>query len=175
MGAYGNFVNRNLAFIVKAFEGKVPDGRMNPDIEAELASLYTETGRLIAATEFKRALELIFAQIRRANQYFDAEQPWRTAVAEPSRARDTLFTCVQIIANLAQLLAPYLPFSSAEIRGFLGQSALSEQSDRSDAAWRYCLIPAGTHLHSPKPLFARIDLKQIEEELAALAQSNATT
>jgi methionyl-tRNA synthetase len=176
LGAYGNFVNRNLAFIVKAFDGKVPDGQMNPDIQAELTSLYSETGRLIAATEFKRALEQVFAYVRRANQYFDAEQPWRTALAEPSRARDTLFTCVQMIANLAQLLSPYLPFSSAEIRGFLGQPPLPDQADHTNtAAWQYCVIAAGTPLHSPKPLFARIDPKQIVEELDRLTRSNATT
>lgn len=169
LSAYGNFVNRNLAFIVKSFEGKVPDGQMDPAVQEELSALYEETGRLIAAAELKRGLELLFGYVRRANQYFDAKQPWKTALTEPSRAKDTLFTCVQIIANLAQLLAPYLPFSSAQVHSFLGGQAKTEPDTAAPGeAWRYCSVPAGTHLHSPQPLFDRIDPKQIDEELQAL-------
>ncbi|MBC8078911.1 MAG: methionine--tRNA ligase, partial [Gorillibacterium sp.] len=39
LGAYGNFVNRNLAFIIKSFDGKVPDGVMDPAIRQELTAL----------------------------------------------------------------------------------------------------------------------------------------
>ncbi len=49
--------------------------------------------------------------VHNGNKYFDANEPWKTRLNETEKCGDTLFQCVQILANLSVLLAPFLPFS----------------------------------------------------------------
>lgn len=61
LGAFGNFVNRSLAFVNKFWEGSVPDGTLDEAWAGNLDELYKEAGRLIEAGHFKEALEFIFS------------------------------------------------------------------------------------------------------------------
>jgi methionyl-tRNA synthetase len=159
LGAYGNFVNRSLVFIQKSFEGRVPETQGNKEIIQSLIKLYPIVGNLIEQGNFKEALDTIFAFIRTANKYFDEEQPWITIKADIEKCKVTLNTCVQIIANLAILLDPFLPFSSAKVRDMLKIESTS---------WQYIGIPAGLELEQVEILFERIDKNIIKEEEAKL-------
>jgi len=186
LGAYGNFVNRSLAFIVKFFAGKVPEtqgnpgcgrqpgcmdeqqaqlagsqatGATGPEIIQSLAELYPKVGKLIENGNIKEALDTIFSFVRTANKFFDLEQPWITVKNDPEKCKATLNTCVQIIANLSLLLEPFLPFSSEKVRNMLriGQ-----------AVWKQIELPAGLELGPVEILFERIDKKEIQEEMLRL-------
>lgn len=117
LGAFGNFVNRSLAFGEKFYEGKVPEGKLDEKWRINIEHLYEESGRLIEAGHLKDALEYIFSYVRKANQYFDLHKPWIQIKEDQQSCGSTLYTCVQIIANLANLLQPFLPFSCDKIRG----------------------------------------------------------
>lgn len=155
LGAYGNFVNRSLVFIKKSFESKVPDGRPDPAIENEIQALYIKAGNLIEEGNFKEALDSIFSFVRSANKYFDEEGPWITVKEDLEKCRSTLYCCVLIIANLAVLLEPFLPFSSRKIKDCLSIRSTS---------WEFVEIPAGLEIKEPELLFRRIDKRMIEEE-----------
>jgi len=159
LGAYGNFINRNLVFIQKSFGSIVPDGKCNSDISEELRGLYIKVGELIEHGNFKDAIEKIFSFIRSANKYFDEEQPWITVKDNIEKCNDTLYTCVQIIANLSILLQPFLPTSSSEIRELL-------KIDTTE--WDYIEVPTGLTIEKVKILFERIDKKKIDEEIENL-------
>jgi len=159
LGAYGNFVNRSLVFIQKAFNGKVPEGQSNKVMVSTLKSLYPCVGCLIEKGSIKEALDSIFAFVRMANKYFDEEQPWLTVKSDNEKCRDTLNTCVQIIANLSKLLEPFLPFSSQKVRDILSIE---------NVEWEYVEILAGLSLGPVEILFERIDKKVIDEEEARL-------
>lgn len=159
LGAYGNFVNRNLVFIQKSFEGKVPEAQCDPAFKQSLISLYSSIGKFIEHGNFKEALDTIFAFIRTANKYFDEEQPWITVKSNIEKCKETLNTCVQIIANLSILLEPFLPFSSAKVRNILKFEKI---------AWQYIEVPAGLELGPVEILFERIDKKVIQEEESKL-------
>jgi len=162
LGAYGNFVNRSLVFIQKYFAGKVPETSNRPDILESLPQLYNEIGALIEQGYFKEALEAVFKFIRKANKYFDEEQPWITVRTNPEKCEETLYACIQIIANLSLLLNPFLPFSSEKIRKIF---------KIENATWNYIEIPYGFQLEPLEILFERIDKKAIDEEKARLLQS----
>ncbi|MEF3304111.1 methionine--tRNA ligase [Paenibacillus sp. GYB003] len=165
LGAYGNFVNRTLAFIVKSFEGKVPRGSLDQDGEnwdSALRELYGLAGRLIEDGRLKEALELVFAHVRRANKFFDERKPWATFKDVRADCEQTLFVCVQIIANLANVLEPFVPFSCAKIAGFLRLGK---------PAWRFAAVPPGREVQRLELLFERIDPKRIEEEERRLEES----
>ena len=154
LGAYGNFVNRSLAFISKYWDGVVPQGTLNPETEQKIAALYGRVGKQIEDGAFKDALDEIFDFIRSANKFFDSEQPWITRTTDEVKCQDTLYQCVQIIANLSVLLAPFLPFSSEKVSKWLS----------IELNWAQKSVPAGFKLPEVEILFQRIDKKVIETE-----------
>ena len=171
LGAYGNFINRVLAFIKKYFDGVIPDacnnansnpgedkadgcGRTGKVWEIILRNLYISTGEKIEKGCFKDAIEGIFDVIRKANKFFDEREPWKTRTSDEAACKDTINQCVQIIANLAVLLAPFLPFSSEKVCRWLNISN----------GWEYVTVNAGLILPEIGILFERLDKCVIEEE-----------
>lgn len=158
LGAYGNFVNRTLKFIEKSYDGKTPEGKINLEIKAKIGKLYKEVDSLIMNAHFKKSLEKIFEFVRYANKYFDEQKPWIQINEEKSLCDNTMANCIYIISNLAQLLNPFLPFSSNNVKEMLGINELKwEEIEMSSIS-----------LKGIKPLFKRIDLDRIDEELERL-------
>lgn len=155
LGNYGNFVNRSLVFIQKYFDGEVPEGQIAPSLQGKLNILYGKTARLIEEGRFKEALENILEHLKQANKFFDSKAPWITRTQNPAACRNTLYNCVQIAANAAVLLAPFLPFSSEKIAGWLG----------IDLRWGFHLVQSGTKLPQIEILFERLDLEKAKELL----------
>lgn len=158
LGAYGNFINRSLAFIVKYLNGQVPEGESDKKISTKMDALYKEVGRKIEGADFREAIDGIFEFVRYANKYFDKEQPWITRNTDINACNNTLYNCVQIIANLAVLLFPFLPFSCEKVCKWFGLKNV----------WEKQFVHAGYHLPEIQILFERIDKKIIEEEVAKL-------
>jgi methionyl-tRNA synthetase len=158
LGGYGNLVNRTLKFITKYYDGRVPQSSVDPTIEKKIRNIYGTVGQLIERSQFKQALEEIFELVRFTNKYFDEQKPWKQVEEDAVGCRHTLFNCSLIIINLAQLLAPFLPFSSNQIKDLLGVDEFS---------WTL-IISTPTTVKDVKPLFERIDIKTIEEELEKL-------
>ena len=96
--------------------------------------------------------------MRSANKYFDTQTPWITRTTDEKACQNTLYQCVQIIANLAVLLAPFLPFSSEKVFAWLHIS--------ND--WKRKEISAGYRLPEIQILFERIDKSVIDIETEKL-------
>ncbi|WP_438432065.1 methionine--tRNA ligase [Gorillibacterium sp. sgz500922] len=181
VNAFGNFVHRSLVFVEKAYGGRVPEGKLDEAVREEIEALYARVGASIEDAELKRAIEDIFRFVRGANKYFDERKPWSEVRNAPEHAADTLYTCVQIAANLARLLAPFLPFACEKLERFWTQPADGEKArpsggqadsavigrsepDLAAPCWAFREVPAGTPFGEIKPLFARIDTTRIAEE-----------
>lgn len=158
LGAYGNFINRSLSFINKYWDGIIPDGAPDAQINKEIEELYTVTGKLIEKGVFKDAINGIFDYVRKANKYFDTQSPWITRESDETACKNTLYQCVQIIANLAVVLYPFLPFSSEKVCKWL----------QLDYVWKPQSVPTGYRLPEIEILFNRIDKKVIGEETEKL-------
>lgn len=158
LGAYGNFVNRSLTFIIKYCDGIVPEGTDDPFINEQTDKLFVSVGRQIENCAFKDAVAEIFDFVRSANKFFDSKQPWITRNTDKKSCDNTLYQCVQIIANLAVLLYPFLPFSSEKVCKWLG----------INNKWEKQTVSAGYHIPEVEILFQRIDKKVIETETEKL-------
>ena len=161
LGAYGNFIHRSLTFITKYCDGIVPEGTLEEGIKNQIADLFVLVGQKIEKGAFKDALEEIFDFVRRANKFFDTEQPWVTRNTDRKACDNTLYQCVQIIANLSVLLSPFLPFSSEKVVKWLN---INHQ-------WKPQNVPAGLLLPEVEILFQRIDKKVIETETEKLNET----
>jgi len=119
LGSYGNFVNRTLIFIEKYFDNKIPEGILDDEISSKTNELYEICGFYIEKANLKDALDKIFEFVRYSNKYFDTQQPWKTRTDDLDQCKNTLYNCTQIIANLAVLLKPFIPFSSEKVCNWL--------------------------------------------------------
>lgn len=158
LGAYGNFVNRTLKFIQKSFDSVIPEKVVNSTIQDKVNHLYDEVGHCIETTSFKQGLEKVFELVRFSNKYFDEQQPWKQIKDDTESCKQTLADCIYLIANLAHILSPFLPFSSDKVNKML---------NASETNWRSFLVKPET-LSNVEPLFERIDTTRIEEELERL-------
>lgn len=147
VGAWGNFVNRTLAFAVKYFEGEIPSVIVPGEIRERVIPLFSSVGEKLERGLFRDAIEEIFAAVRFGNKYYDAEQPWKTRNDAPRKCRETIGICTYLIANFAVLLAPFLPFSSAKVMKWLGLSP----------AWKEQEATVRTVLPDISILFSRIE------------------
>lgn len=154
LGAYGNFVNRSLAFIVKYCDRIVPNGKDDQDTNKQIEALYDSVGKKIEKGAFKDGIDEIFEFIRSANKFFDREQPWITRNTNKVACDNTLYQCVQIVANLAILLSPFIPFSSEKILGWL----------HINNKWERQSVEMGYQIPEVEVLFQRIDKQVIEIE-----------
>ncbi|GIO44350.1 methionine--tRNA ligase [Paenibacillus apis] len=159
LGAFGNFVNRTLAFIDKSFGGRIPSGELSEEWIRATEDLYRDAGVLIEDGRLKEAIELIFTYVRQANKYFDEQKPWVQIKENREACGRTLYSCVQLIANLANLLEPFIPFSCEKIRTFL---TLEKPS------WQLIFVPADLQVQKLELLLERLDVSRIEEELSIL-------
>lgn len=158
LGAYGNFVNRTLKFITKSFDGVLPDNSISSAIQDKVKYLYEETGRLIEEASFKQGLEKVFELVRYSNKYFDEQQPWKQIHDNEESCKQTLADCVYLIANLAHILTPFLPFSSEKVKRML---------NISETNWKPFLVKPIV-ISNVELLFERIDPSRIQEELERL-------
>jgi methionyl-tRNA synthetase len=160
LGAYGNFVNRTLVFVCKYFNSVIPVGRIVPEIDERIIELYHVVGNLIENGNLKEALETVFDFVRFGNKYFDTEQPWITRNTDVKHCSETIYNCIQMIANLATLLEPFLPFSSSKIMGWLS----------IEYGWKVKNIRAGVLIPEPEILFERLEKSVVDEELNKLKE-----
>ncbi len=158
LGGYGNLVNRTLKFINKYYDGKIPQASIEPIIRTKIQNVYKTVGKLIEDSQFKCALEGIFELVRFTNKYFDEQKPWKQVEEDKIGCNHTIYNCCIVIVNLAQLLSPFLPFSSNEVNKMLG---------RKKCSWKF-IDSLPKEIENVKPLFERIEIKKIEEELEKL-------
>ncbi len=158
LGAYGNFVNRNLAFISKYFDAIVPSGALEDEIREKINYTFSSVGKKIECTNLRDALNEIFELVRFGNKYFDTEKPWDTRNNDIEKCNNTLFNCVQLIANLSILFSPFLPFSSKKLQDWL----------KITPKWKPQFIDSGYKVPEPEILFERLDKKIVDEELEKL-------
>ena len=159
LGSYGNFVNRTLVFINKSFGSSIPAGELDPKIKKQIDELFEKTGKRISRGDIKKSLKDIFSFIRNSNKYFDSEAPWQTIKTNISKCKNTLYNCVYIIINLALLLEPYLPASSAKVIKWFNL----------DPAWKVQQAVPGFNIPQTEVLFKRLDKDIVDKELDKLS------
>ena len=148
VGEYGNFVNRNLAFINKKFDGVVSTGKMDESIMNHIKDLYKEVGTLISKGELRSALDLIWSLVSDANKYYDEMQPWVLVKEDIEKFNDVTYTCLNLMGNIANMLEPFIPKSSKKLK-----EMLKITTDN----WNYVTVEQNLHLNNVEILFNRID------------------
>lgn len=147
---YGNFVNRTLNY--KGIN-HIPEGTMDKEMKQKMEELYGELAELIEKLEFREAVTKILNFLDEANKYYDDRKPWIQAKEDEKEFINTMYTCVNIIANLANYTEAFMPETSAKIREFL---------NIEKATWGLVTVERGLELKNITPLFARMKAEEIQ-------------
>lgn len=169
----GNFVNRTLVLTANYYNGTVPaPGVMNDYDRETVKSIMTcreNTESNLEAFRFRQALAEAMNLARLGNKYLADTEPWKVIKTDPERVKTIMYISLQITANLAILLEPFLPFSMEKLRGWLGIAGL-----QWDAAGRLDLLSTGHVISSGKLLFSKIDDAEIEKQIQKLLDTKKT-
>ncbi len=120
VGMLGNFVNRNLSFINKKFDGIIKEANVDEEIIKATKEAYKSIGAAFEKAEIKNATTQIMDYISLANKYYDSNEPWVKAKEEDLTAfNNVTYTCLYMIANMANLIAPVMMDGSKRIKEML--------------------------------------------------------
>lgn len=148
VGVIGNFINRNLSFVNKKFDGIIKEGNIDNSVKEKTISLYEDVASLIEAGELKTALEQILDYAAFGNKYYDANEPWIKVKEDINKFNDITYTCTYIIANLSRLLYPFMPRGCNKIKNMLSLD---------DFIWKEYDLKGDAKIKDLELLFNRID------------------
>ena len=166
----GNFVNRALVLTKKYYDGVVPErGALTEYDEAtieELQKIKASLERNIEHYHFREALKDAMAYSRIGNKYLADTEPWKVVKSDPERVKTILNIALQITANTAIAIEPFMPFSARKILDMLAVDSFSwEQLGSME------LLAAGYTIGEAQLLFEKIEDDVIQKQLDKLEAS----
>lgn len=166
----GNFVNRALVLTHKFYEGRVPKQEKLFEIDVEVIKKIQSQPKLIEAAienyRFREALGLMTELARIGNKYLADTEPWKLMAMDKERVGTILNISIQIVANLAILSEPFLPFTNPKFLDMLNIKKMAWHQ-----AGKVELLAENHQLNPPVLLFEKIEDEAIEAQINKL---NAT-
>ena len=168
----GNFVNRAMVLTHKYFNGVVPAlgevTEYDRETLAELSKVRESLEYNIENYHFREALKDAMGVARLGNKYLADTEPWKVAKTDLNRVATILNISLQIAANLAIAVEPFMPFTAEKLLKMLAVDKMSwEQLGMSN------LIAEGHQTAAPELLFEKIEDAVIDQQLQKLADRKA--
>ncbi len=165
----GNFVNRALVLTKKYYDGVVPAcGELSDydrDTIAELSEIKASLENNIENYRFREALKDAMNFARIGNKYLADSEPWKLIKTDAERVKTILNIALQITANIAVAIEPFMPFSAAKILNMLACEKFGwERLGAMD------LLSEGHQIGEPSLLFEKIEDDVIQKQLDRLAE-----
>ena len=166
----GNFVNRALVLTKKYYDGVIPErGELTEYDEAtieELQKIKASLERNIEHYHFREALKDAMAYSRIGNKYLADTEPWKVVKTDPERVKTILNIALQITANTAIAIEPFMPFSAEKMLKMLAVDKFGwEQLGSME------LLAAGHTIGDAELLFEKIEDDVIQAQLDKLEAS----
>lgn len=156
----GNLVNRTLVFIKNNYNSRVPSSQLQESDKkfiSEQTAHYEKVTALLEKVKLKDALHEIMAISKNTNKYFQDNKPWELVKGDKQRADAVLYVLANQVKDLAILIEPYLPTTSENIFKQLSLDKL-KWNDLGKLSVKH-----GHAISEPKPLFQKLEQKQLEE------------
>ncbi len=165
VGIFGNLVNRVLILTEKNFDNKVPNADECKDLKAFITSQRDKISDALENFHFREALQEMMNVARHGNQMLSEKEPWKTIKENREYTGITLYDGLQIIANLAILCRPFLPFTSDKLFKMLN---LDGDSFNWFDAGRQNLLKPGHVIGKAELLYQKLENDVIEKQVQKL-------
>jgi methionyl-tRNA synthetase len=178
---FGNFVNRTWVLMHKLCNSKVP--KLHEDIlddedrwiMKEIESSKVKVENLIEEYKFRDALFEVIEVSRKGNQFMQKKEPWIKAkkttddsphsTAAQKEIDNCLHLCLQLTANLAILINPFLPNTAKKMLYMM--KVVDKMLDWKNAG-TLKLLSVGYSLRPPELLFRKIEDDEIKAQIEKL-------
>ncbi|HSV09966.1 MAG TPA: methionine--tRNA ligase [Hanamia sp.] len=178
---FGNFVNRTFVLMHKLCKGKVPplhtsiledaDKKMIEEFQLTKAKIEN----LLEQFKFREALYEVIDLARKGNKYMQDKQPWIEArqtnedgqpTTEAQQKIDNcLHICLQLCANLAIFINPFLPFTAKKM---IYMMKVLERMLEWENGGKLKLLSTGYSLRAPELLFRKIEDAEVNAQIEKL-------
>ncbi|MBI3137267.1 MAG: methionine--tRNA ligase [Sphingobacteriales bacterium] len=174
---FGNFVNRTWVLMHKLCGGKVPGlheellDETDQGLAEDIRNAKTKIEALLEEYKFREALFEVIDLSRKGNQYMQKKEPWILAKSlaekpELQKKIDTaLHMCLQLTANLAILVNPFLPNTAKKMIHLM--KVVDKLLDWENAG-NLKLLRVGYSLREPQLLFRKIEDTEITAQIEKL-------
>jgi len=174
---FGNFVNRAFVLMHKLCKGKVPPlhvdvlDEKDKQLFEEIQTTKTKIENLIESYKFRDALYEVIDLARKGNKYLQEKEPWKKVSAEGTTEEDQklidncLHVCLQLTANLAVFINPFLPNTSKKMLSMM--KVVDKMLDWENAG-KTKLLSVGYSLREPQLLFRKIEDTEVAEQIEKL-------
>jgi len=173
---FGNFVNRTFVLMKKLCNDKVPrfHNQLRDDTDQklidEIKNSKTKVEHAIEEFHFRDALFEVMDLARKGNKYLQEKEPWKKTGApapdgDQSLIDNCIHLCLQLTANLAILVNPFLPHTAKKM------CHMMKVEDRMldwENAGKTDLLSYGYNLRSPELLFRKIEDQEISMQVEKL-------
>lgn len=174
---FGNFENRALVLMHKLCKGKVPPlhadvlDEQDKALLEEFAVTAKKVESLIEGYKFRDAQFEVIDLSRKGNVYLQKKEPWKlvNTLAENPDNQKLIDNCIHVVlqltANLAILIHPFLPNTAKQICYSL---KVVEKMLEWENAGKQKLLSVGYNLREPKLLFRKIEQFEIDHQIEKL-------
>jgi len=178
---FGNFVNRAFVLMHKLCKGKVPSLHLDilddadKTLFAELTNTKLRIENLLESYKFRDALFEVIDLARKGNKYMQDKEPWIVAkqlgdngqptVAAQKLIDNCLHLCLQLTANLAVFVNPFLPFAAKKMCHMM---KVVDKILEWENAGSKNLLSVGYSLREPQLLFRKIEDTEVAEQVEKL-------
>ena len=163
VGKVVNIASRCAGFIHRGFGGRLAESIHDENLWTTVSEARQGLAELYERGDVGRAVRKITALADRANQYIAEHEPWKH-VNDPERRDEVQGVCslgINVFRALVVYLKPILPAMAAKAEAFLKVEPLT---------WHDAATALVDHeIERFKPLFTRIDRKDVDKMVAASA------
>jgi len=177
---FGNFVNRSFVLMHKLCKGKVPKlhEELLDDNDRflinEIANAKSNVESALENYHFRDGLFQVIDLARKGNQYLQKKEPWILAKkleTDPGTQKEIdncMHICLQLTANLAILINPFLPNTAKKMIEMM--KCVDKILDWENAG-KMRLLSVGYSLREPQLLFRKIEDEEISYQVEKLKGS----
>ncbi len=185
---FGNFVNRSFVLMHKLCKGKVPPYHNDiaddndKKLIADIKSAKEKVTNSIEQYKFREALFEVIDLARKGNKYLQEKEPWKkvsdsqfpVSSEQPNRQQaignqklidNCIHLCLQLTANLAILINPFLPFTAKKMLQMM--KVVDKILDWKNAG-SIKLLSIGYSLRAPELLFRKVEDEEIKKQVEKL-------
>ena len=177
---FGNFVNRTFVLMHKLCNGKVPPLHLDvmdekdEELITDIRDTKIRVETLIETYKFREALFEVMDLARKGNKYLQEKEPWKkasgtkgqvTSIENQKLIDNCLHLCLQLTANLAILINPFLPFTAKKM---LHMMKVVDKILDWENAGKIKLLSVGYSLRAPELLFRKIEDEEVRLQVEKL-------
>jgi methionyl-tRNA synthetase len=181
VAVFGNFINRTMVLMHKLCNGKVPPLHANRSSEEDekfwndIRSTKQIVEDHLEKYRFRDGLFEVIDLARKGNKFMQEKEPWILAkqVGEDGnplpevqmQIDNCMHYCLQLCANLAVLINPFLPFTSKKMCSMM--KVVDKILDWENAG-KTNLLSVGYSLRAPELLFRKMEDEEVQVQVEKL-------